>query len=144
MANIGTTLRPMQHRRTEGRDHDTVRRSTAVMALIGIAVIHLMDLPGKYGEVPYLGVMFVGLIAVCLVLAVVLIRHDDAMAWLAGGALAAATIVGYTLSRTVGLPGEHGEEIGNWGEGIGLASLLIEGLLVWLAVSRLRERSEAA
>jgi len=36
-------------------------------------------------------------------------------------------MVAYGLSRSVGLPGEGGEEIGNWEEALGLASLMIEG-----------------
>jgi len=114
------------------------------MALIGVAVIHLMDAPDKFEEVPYIGVLFVALIVASLLLAEVLIRHDDLRAWLAAGALGAATIVGYTLSRSVGLPGEGGEEIGNWREALGLASLLVEGVLVWMALARLMLREPAA
>jgi hypothetical protein len=51
--------------------------------------------------------------------------------------VAGATIAAYCLSRSVGLPGEGGEEIGKWTEPLGLASLLVEGIVVWLAVSRL-------
>ncbi|WP_460628329.1 hypothetical protein [Intrasporangium mesophilum] len=114
----------------------TVRRGVATMCLLGMALIHLLDLPDKLEEVPYIGALFIGLIVAALVLAEALIRTDDVRVWIAAGALAAATILGYTLSRSIGLPGEEGAEIGNWTEGLGIASLLIEAALVLLAVLR--------
>jgi hypothetical protein len=113
------------------------RRITAVVGLTAIALIHLLDLPDKLEEAPLVGAGFVGLIVGCLVLAEGLLRSDDARLWVASGALAAATMLGYALSRTIGLPTEHGSDVGNWTEPIGLASLLVEGIVVWLAVARL-------
>ncbi len=113
------------------------RRAVAVMCLMGIALVHLLDLEDKLAEVQYIGVLFIGLIVAALVLSELLIRSDHAWVWAAAGALAASTLVAYALSRSVGLPGEGGEEIGNWTEGLGLASLLFEACLVWLAAVRL-------
>ena len=59
------------------------------------------------------------------------------MAWQAAGLLAAATILGYVISRTSGLPGDHDDDVGNWLEPLGLASLLIEAIVILLAVGRL-------
>ena len=142
---MATTTNHLGSARRTAKEVDgvPVRRAVAVMALIGVAVIHLMDAPDKFEEVPYMGVLFVALIVASLLLAEVLIRHDDLRAWLAAGALAAATIIGYTLSRSVGLPGEGGAEIGNWKEALGLASLLVEGVLVWMALARLMLREPA-
>ena len=137
----GATKVATATRGTDGLDGDSVRRVVAVTALLGIAVIHLMDAPDKFEEVPYIGWLFVGLIVACLVLAEMLTRRDDARAWLAAGIIAGATILGYTLSRSVGLPGEGGEEVGNWKEALGLASLMIEGVVVWLAARRLLQRA---
>jgi hypothetical protein len=110
------------------------------MCLVAIAVIHLMDAPDKFEAVPYIGWLFVGLIVVSLVLAEALMRHDDVRAWALAGMVAAATLAGYCLSRSVGLPGEHDAEVGNWKEGLGLASLMVEGLLVYLAAARVTLR----
>jgi hypothetical protein len=41
-------------------------------------------------------------------------------------------LIGFTLTRTTGLPQANGD-IGNWTEALGLASLLVEGSLVALA-----------
>jgi len=43
-----------------------------------------------------------------------------------GGGVALAALLGFVYSRTVGLPG-GGDDIGNWWEPLGLASLFVEG-----------------
>jgi len=45
-------------------------------------------------------------------------------------------VLGYLLSRGPGLP-DYSDDIGNWAEPLGMASLLIEGCLVMLASYRL-------
>ena len=120
-----------------------VRRAAVVVALGGIALIHVLDLQGKLDELPYVGALFIGLIVSCLIVAEMLIRSDDLRAWAAAGLLAAATVLGYTISRTSGLPGDHDDDVGNWLEPLGLASLLIEGIVVLLAVGRFAARRRA-
>ena len=44
----------------------------------------------------------------------------------------ASAIIGFTLTRTVGLPQAH-DDIGNWSEPLGLASLFVEGTLIAVA-----------
>jgi hypothetical protein len=117
-----------------------VERAAAVVGLAGIALVHLLDVEDRLTEVPYIGWLFVALIASSLALAAALIRSDDRRAWLGAGLLAGATIVGYIVTRTVGMPNDGGADIGNWTEPLGLASLLIEGAVVALAVSRLASR----
>ncbi|SRR6266550_3358372 len=118
-------------------DPQLARRTMAVAGLFGIALIHLLDLEGKLEETTYLGVAFIGLIVACLLVAEALLRGDDPRAWSAAGVLAGATIIGYCISRTAGLPGQPEDDLGNWLEPLGLASLLVEGVVVWLSVSRL-------
>jgi len=118
-------------------DPQLARRTMAVAGLFGIALIHVLDLSSKFEETPYIGVLFIGLIITSLLIAEVLLRSDDLRAWSAAGLLAAATILGYCISRTVGLPGQPEDDIGNWLEPLGLASLLVEGGVVWLSASRL-------
>jgi hypothetical protein len=118
-------------------DLQLARRMMAVAGLFGIALIHVLDLNSKLEETKYLGVLFIGLICASLLVAEMLMRRDDLRASSAAGLLAAATILGYCISRTVGLPGEPDDDVGNWLEPLGLASLLVEALVVWLSVSRL-------
>lgn len=108
-------------------------RVVGAAALVAIAVIHVVDLPDKMEETPYLGWMYVGLIVASLALAGLLISgRRTREAWTASALLAGATFVGFCLSRTTGLPGSH-EDVGNWSEPLGTVSLITEGMLVLLA-----------
>ena len=122
-------------------DRHVLQRCAAVIGLIGIAVIHLLDVNDKLEETPYLGVLFIGLIVTSLIVAELLVRADDPRVWLAAGTLAALTILGYVISRTTGLPGDGGADTGNWTEPLGLASLLVEGIVVQQTVARLVSHS---
>jgi len=134
---VGTASQPT----IVAEERHVVRRGITAVALLSIALIHLLDLQGKLDELPYVGVLFIGLIIVSLVLAEALIRTDDVRVWLMAGAVSAATMIGYAISRTTGLPGDDGEDIGNWLEPLGLASLLVEGVVVLLVLGRLADRS---
>ena len=100
---------------------DGITRTLAIVGLAGVALIHLLDAPGKFTETPYLGWMYVALIAGCLVVAGALVRTSDRRAWAAAAALPAGAIIGYVLTRTTGLP-QATDDIGNWGEPLGIAS----------------------
>jgi hypothetical protein len=119
---------------------DGAARAVAAVGLSGVALIHLLDLPGKLSETPYLGVMYIALMAGCVIVAGALIGGSDRRAWLAAAALPAAAIAGYVLTRTVGLPQATGD-IGNWTEPLGLASLFVEGSLVALSAGVLALRN---
>jgi hypothetical protein len=86
--------------------------------------------------------MYAGLIVACLALAATLVRTSDSRAWRVAGALPASVIVGYTLSRTIGLP-QATDDIGNWSEPLGMASLFVEGSLVALTGGVLLARRSA-
>lgn len=121
---------PVMNDTTTGRD--PAARAVGALGLTGIGLIHLLDLPSKFSETPYLAWMYIGLIGASILLAGELLRSGARAAWLAGAGLAASAMIGYTLTRTVGLPQAHGD-IGNWTEPIGLASLYVEGAFVLLA-----------
>jgi hypothetical protein len=108
---------------------DIVTRATAVVGLAGIALIHLLDSIGKYGETRYLFWMYVALMVGSLAVAGALLHRPDRRVWLAAGGLAAGAIAGFVLSRTTGLPAATGD-IGNWTEPLGLAALFVEGAVV--------------
>lgn len=122
--------------------HRVIVRAVAVLGLLGVALVHLLDLQSKFHEVPYLGFAYVALIMGTLATAAVLVRHDSRPAWVAALALAAATFAGYTLSRTTGLPAAT-DDIGNWLESLGLASLFVESCVVILSVYALRTPATA-
>jgi hypothetical protein len=114
----------------------------AIAGLLGIAWIHFLDLSDKLEETPYLGVAYIGLIAGCLAAAFMLARRDR-RGFLLGGGLAAATILGYVLSRTTGLPAAT-DDIGNWTETLGVWSLVVEGAVVFITAAAFQVRNEKA
>jgi hypothetical protein len=118
---------------------DGITRGVAVIGLLGVALIHLIDAPGKFTETPYMGWMYVGLILTCLVVAGMLIRDGDHRAWAAALGLPALVLAGFVLSRTTGLPQAHGD-VGNWTEPLGIASMFVEGSLIALAGGVLAQR----
>jgi hypothetical protein len=108
---------------------DFVTRAVGVVGLAGIALIHLLDSIGKFHETPYVAWMYVALMVGSIVVAAGLVHSRDRRLWLAAGLLAASAITGYVVSRTVGLPNAT-DDIGNWTEPLGLASLFVEGAVV--------------
>jgi hypothetical protein len=116
---------------------DVATRATAAVGLAGIALIHLLDSIGKYHETRYVFWLYVALMVGSVVTAALLLTRHSRLAWSAAGVLAAGAITGYVLSRTTGLPNAK-DDIGNWTEPLGLASLFVEGCVVALSVYALR------
>jgi hypothetical protein len=108
---------------------DALARAIAIGALVTIALIHVLQLPDAFAEIGYLGALFVAAVAGCLILAALMTRTTDDLVWAAAGGLAGVVLLGYVLSRSVGLPGFTGD-VGEWSEAPGLASMAVESLLV--------------
>lgn len=112
-------------------------RAIAVVCLGGIAITHLTDLPEKIDDAPYMAVMFCGLIVSSAVLGVLLATgRNVALVWPLAGAIGALPLIGYLLSRSVGLP-QLEDHVGDWLNPAGVASLVFEAVLVAISVSRL-------
>lgn len=76
--------------------------------------------------------MFVALIARCLATAGRAAARKRLVACAAAALPPLATIVGFTLTRTSGLP-QAIDDVGDWTEALGLASPLVEGAVAALA-----------
>jgi len=101
-------------------------RLVAAALLMGVAVTHVLDLPDKLEEAPYMAVLFILLIVASLALMLLLIAGRAAPEVRAiSGLVCALTVVGYVLSRTIGLP-QIEDHVGQWGDPIGVASLVCE------------------
>ena len=111
-----------------------VRRIAVGLALAVTAAIHVLDLPGKIEEVPYLAVAYVLLIVAAFVIMERIFRGGVLIDYLAAAALGSAVIVAFVINRTVGMPGAT-DDIGNWLEPLGLLSLVVEAFVVWQAVA---------
>jgi hypothetical protein len=89
-----------------------VRRGAGSAALVGAGLLHLFITPEYLKEKLYIGLLFGLSVPLCLGLALRLWKRDDKRAWLAGSLLCGGMILGFLLSRTVGLPGF--DESGVW------------------------------
>jgi len=77
--------------------------------------------------------LYLLLMIVTLLASGILLRTDSRLTWMLAGGAAGLTIVGFILTRTTGLPG-FPDNVGDWREPLGLASLWVEGLVLVLSV----------
>ena len=110
---------------------DGIARAVAIIGLAGFALIHLLDLPDTMSGTPYIGWMYIGLIVSAIGLAGALVRTSHTRIWAAAAGLVISVIVSYVLSRTTGLP-QSSDDIGNWGQPLGIAMLFVGGSLLAL------------
>jgi hypothetical protein len=54
-----------------------------------------------------------------------LLTADTQAVWVATRVVAALALLGYVLSRTVGLP-QIGDDVGNWGDPLGIVAISFE------------------
>ncbi|HEX3908916.1 MAG TPA: hypothetical protein VHW92_13430 [Mycobacteriales bacterium] len=118
----------------------------AAALAVGVAVVHVMDQGGVTALAAppqWLGwayrLLEVGAIAVALGL---VSRIAERFSWWCALLVGVGPFVGYVLSRTVGLPGDSDDK-GNWSEPKGIASLIIEALLIVVAVRSIRSLRSA-
>jgi F0F1-type ATP synthase assembly protein I len=112
---------------------DIATRAVVAVGLAGIALIHLLDSIGKFHETRYVFWLYVALMLGSLAVAAGVLHVHRRSIWLAAAGLAASAIAGYVISRTVGLPSAT-DDIGNWTEPLGLASLFVEGTVVGVSL----------
>lgn len=105
-----------------------------VLGLAGLAGVHIMDLPAKFSETPYLGWAYIGIIAFSAIVIERLTVKGSFLDYLGAAGVSLAVLAGYVLNRTVGMPGAM-EDIGNWFEPLGLLSISIELFAVWHSVA---------
>jgi len=111
-------------------------RLGAAVGALGMSVAHIPLMADHLEEAPYVGVGFVLLSIAGVLLAQLLIGSDVPEVWMATGAVAALALLGYALSRSVGLPQIH-DEIGAWRDGLGLVAVTSEALMLGCAAVRL-------
>ena len=114
---------------------DVIARAMGALALITLAVIHVVDLPGTLGPTPLVGIGYLGIIAAALGVGGVMIARSHWLAWAAAGAVAVMAMGGYVLTRALpgGFLGDHGD-VGNWRCPLGIAALSVETLIILLVV----------
>src|SRR5438309_5863027 len=85
--------------RSEAVRVDTVTEATlragVALGLVGIALVHFLDLFSKLDETPYLAVAYLGLIAASLVVGARVVRVGTSRLLVLAAGLAAATATAY-------------------------------------------------
>lgn len=144
---VPATTEPSSSRRDEPHRHILPRLAGAVLAL-GVAYIHVTDQGGFPGDKAptYVGIGYYLLEAAAVVLALGLLvglgRHT-VKAWALAAGVAVGPLVGFIWSRSIGMP-DYTDDRGNWTEPIGVASLVVEGLLLVIATLVLARSRRAA
>ena len=94
------------HGETSHAAREIATRSVAAVGLAAIALVHLLDAPGKFQETPYMGWMYIGLMLSCLALAATLLhvhareafRSHSYVSPVATAVIAGAGVTGYDLA----------------------------------------------
>jgi hypothetical protein len=110
-------------------------RTVGALALIALAVIHVVDLPGTLGPDRLVGIGYLGIIAAAVLIGGALLVQSHRLAWTAAAAVAASAMGGYILTRALpgGFLGDHGD-VGNWRCPLGIAALSVESVIILLTL----------
>jgi hypothetical protein len=110
-------------------------RGIGIVMLLGIAVIHVVQLVPTFEQMPLLGVAYIMLIIGAAAVGMHLVRGATTSVhqWLPVAGLGLAVIGGYAFTRMFSTPLDN-QDVGNWACTLGMAALFVEGSLVAIAV----------
>jgi len=94
-----------------------------IIVILTSGLIHLYNAPGEFQYAPYMGVLFFVFFLGSIVSAIGIYRGELLWGWALGGMLAIGAIVGYLISRTVGMPISGIED---WGPPLAYFSIFLE------------------
>jgi hypothetical protein len=114
---------------------EVMLRASAIMALFGIIVIHFVQLVPTFETMPLLGAAYLGLIAATAVVGARLVKGSPSQLrlWMPAAVLGLLALGGYAFTRVFSTPLDN-QDVGNWACTLGMAALVVEGLLVALSV----------
>jgi hypothetical protein len=112
-----------------------VLRATGIVLLVGIGVIHIVQLVPTFQGMAVLGFAYLLLIAGAVVVGAWLVKgHRSALhLWLPVAALGSSAVFGYGFTRLFSTPLDRAD-VGNWSCMLGMAALFVEGVLVAIAL----------
>ncbi len=76
---------PLSAEAIEHTIRHTTLRGVGFIGMLGIALIHLLDVLSKFEETPYLGVMYIALMVASLAVAALILHSGSTLAWGAAG-----------------------------------------------------------
>jgi hypothetical protein len=112
-----------------------VLRATGIVLLVGLAIVHIVQLVPTFEGMAALGVAYLLLIAGAVVVGARLVKgHRSALhLWLPVAGLGMAVAFGYGFTRLFSTPLDRAD-VGNWSCELGMAALFVEGILVAISV----------
>jgi hypothetical protein len=136
--NRPSSLRACQSLRRSVADSRFQLRTLGALLCLAVAAVHVIDQGGVPGtKTPgYVQGLYYALEAGAVLTAAVLLAPRFRVRWVLALSVAAGPIVGYMLSRGPGLP-DYTDDVGNWGEPLGVISLIIETALLVTAMTAL-------
>jgi hypothetical protein len=125
----------MNAHKTASASH--LNRGAGVATIFAAGLLHAFITPEYVKEKLYIGASFGISFVLCTLVAAWLWARPSRNAWIAGSLLAGGMVVGFLLSRTVGLPGfDESGEWAHWTEGfpalsaeLGFLALAIKPML---------------
>ena len=114
---------------------EVITRAMGALALMALAVVHVVDLPATLGPTPLVGIGYFGIIAAALGVGAALVARSHWLVWGAAGLVAVMAMGGYVLTRALpgGFLGDHGD-VGNWRCPLGITALSVETLIFLLVL----------
>lgn len=109
-------------------------RGIGIVMVLGIAVIHVVQLVPTFEQLPLLGAAYLMLIVGAVAVVAHLVRgaSSSLQQWLPVAGLGLAVIGGYVFTRIFSTPLDN-QDVGNWSCTLGMAALFVEGSLVAMA-----------
>jgi hypothetical protein len=107
----------------------TAVQGAGIVLILVTGAIHFIDAPGSFGDATYKGWLFLANGIAAVVAAVGIHRGERTWGWGLGVLVAGGALVGYVISRTVGLPGLAPDV---WLEPLGILALMVEAAFIVL------------
>lgn len=130
------TREPATSHQPVGAITESTARLLGAAAVLGIAMIHILDSVSTYYSTRWIFWAYMLLIVAAVPVALLLLHSASSVAWVAAAGLAAGPLAAYLWSRSIGLPGDA-PDIGNWLCTLGMVALFVESALLALGATRL-------
>jgi hypothetical protein len=114
----------------------TAVQGAGIALILVTGAIHFVDAPSSFGDAAYKGLLFLANGSAAVVAAVGIHRGARTWGWGLGVLIAGGALVGYVISRTVGLPGLAPDV---WLEPLGILALIVEAAFILLYTRSRRE-----
>jgi len=104
-------------------------QGAGIALILVTGAIHFIDAPSSFGDATYKGLLFLANGVAAVVAAFGIYRGERSWGWGLGVLVAGGALVGYIISRAVGLPGLAPD---TWLEPLGILSLMVEAAFIVL------------